>query len=301
MIFELTGSLTDKILFAMEDQKQLSALNAVDLSIVDGEEADEENIYMLPFWGGENGFKVLEDFTFSLHNKKVHDELKVILSEGRGVFRNFKNKLKDYPVIEHSFYKFKENAMKKVIQEWYNSLREGWGLEKLSSDMSEIEEYDDLVLEDFIFSGYNHLRDYDCIVKSAGEEAVKIREELPEQFAIKACSIWNRQFEFNDSDGVDGFVCHTLSNEFSGCVLYSQCQSPSIRTAELRVLLVDEKYRGLGIAKTLMKKCVSGLCQQGYEWLLIATNFIPQMIEPLFDKIGFQKIGNVYAADLTKL
>ncbi len=300
MIFELTDSLADKILFAMENQKQLSALNAKDLSIVDGEEADEENIYMLPFWGGENGYKVLEDFTFNLHNRKVHDELKAVLSEGRGVFRNFKNKLKYYPVIEHSFYKFKENAMKKVVQEWYNSLREEWGLEKLNSEILNVEEYEDLVLEDFIFNGYDHKRDYDHIAKTAGEEAIKIREELPEQFAIKACSMWNDQFSFNDSDGVDGFVCYTLSNEFSGCVLYSQCQSPSAKTAELRGLLVDENYRGLGIAKTLMNKCISSLCQQGYEWLLIATNFIPQMIEPLFDKIGFQKIGNVYAADLTK-
>lgn len=283
MIFTLTDSLTNKILFAMEDQKEMLALNAHTYELVSIEDADEENVYSLPFWGGDNGFKVLEDFTNELKDQKIKSELKVILSEGRGVFRNFKNKLKDYPEVEHGFYEFKENAMKKVIQEWYEALQESWNL----------------VLQDFNFTEYDQHRDDDCITQAVSVEAKKLEEELPAQFATMASTLYKSQFTFGE--GVNGFVCRTLSDEFAGCVLFSRCQSPSTETAMITGLVVVQNCRGIGIAKVLMEKCISNLRENGFKWLLIAANFIPQMLEPLFEEIGFKKTGNVFSADLTKI
>jgi len=283
MIFTLTDSLTDKLMFAMEDQKEMLALNAHTYELVSIEEADEENIYSLPFWGGDNGFKVLEDFTKELKDQSVKDELKKILSEGRGVFRNFKNKIKDYPEIEHGFYVFKENAMKTVIQEWYEALQEGWNL----------------ALADFKFDEYSQHRDDDCITAEVSVEAKKLEEELPAQFAVMASDLFKSQFTYGE--GVNGFVCRTLTDKFAGCVLFSQCQSPSIDTAMITGLMVVQNYRGIGIAKCLMDKCISKLRENGIKWLLIAANFIPQVLEPLFEEIGFNKTGNVYSADLTKI
>ena len=282
----------------MEDQNENLALDASNLSFVSAESADEENIYTLPFWGGENGYRLLEDFTSGLKNEKVYSSLRKILTEGRGVFRNFKNELKKYPEIEHGFYIYKENAMKVIVMDWYNALRESWGLEKLDYD---IEEYQDLVLEDFIFDEYNYTRDNNCIAEIVSAEAERLGEELPVEFSLQAKDLWLSQFADISGDSVNGFVCRTLSEEFAGCILFSLCPSPSTASAKLTGLVVAENYRGLGIAKELVEKCISSLRAKGISWLLIAANFIPLILEPLFDRLGFKKMGNVYAADLTKL
>ena len=69
------------------------------------------------------------------------------LSAGRGVFRNFKNALKQSRDLERSWYRFKEREMRRVVAEWYNQEREAAGLERLGP---EPEETEDLTVSDFV-------------------------------------------------------------------------------------------------------------------------------------------------------
>ena len=75
-------------------------------------------------------------------------DTEMVIEEGD----NFRNTLKKYPEIDKRWHIFKHRTMSARINEWYNSLREIWGLEKLD----QLSESDDaLVHDDFSFEEYN--------------------------------------------------------------------------------------------------------------------------------------------------
>ena len=78
----------------------------------------------------------------------VREELRTALSAGHGVFRNFKDILRSHPEIERLWYSFKDREMRNIVLEWYNSLRDFWGLERIGSEPEETEE---IVSHDFSF------------------------------------------------------------------------------------------------------------------------------------------------------
>ena len=100
MTFELTKSVIDDIIFSMEDQNSEFVFDAEGSCVVpldsflqtEAEELEEnENIYPLPRWTSDDGFKIMEEFVEVLRIPSVKEELEQILANGRGVFRNYKN------------------------------------------------------------------------------------------------------------------------------------------------------------------------------------------------------------------
>ncbi|MBQ3671014.1 MAG: hypothetical protein II921_05995 [Treponema sp.] len=300
MIFELTDSLAKEILFYMENQEgefvfDVSSKTVLPISAVD-ESADEENICSLPSWSSKDGFILLERFTDGVRSKKIQTELKAVLANGRGVFRNFKIVLKNYPEIERRFYKFKEKEMHLRLMEWYNALRESWGLEKLEEDS---EESENLLYEDFTFHAYNPERDKDCVALGASAIADEILEDNPDELGASLARIWLGRFDFFRSEGVNGFVCRTLSDDFAGCLLFSECVSPTKKAVALAACFVAQNYRGLGIAKELFSVCFSELHTRGVQWFIIADSAIPQGMESLLiNQFGFKKTGTCFVATL---
>ena len=291
MVFELTEPLCKEILFAMENQQKFFALDAVKGRVIEcsEESVDEDSVYSLPAWSSADGFNLLESFTQRYKGAAAVTELKKILSEGRGVFKNFKNALKKYPEIEKRFHLFKDKEMKPAVYEWYNALREEWGLETLDQDFYE---YDDLVLEDFTFRAYDHLLDGEC----AAQLADAFFDELKEQFSggygeclsdyMKALS---GLFNTSVKAELKGIVCRTLTDEFAGFLTYSECMSSSRKSAVLTGLFVNKNYRGLGIAKELLQKSISGLNQDGIHFFIINNMFVPQMLKPAVRRLGFEE------------
>lgn len=300
MIFELTDSIAKEILFYMENQEDefvFDALSKKVLPISQADElSDEENICSLPSWSSKDGFTLLEHFTDSLKSKKIRSELKNVLINGRGVFRNFKIVLKKYPEIERRFYRFKEKEMRVRLMEWYNALRETWGLEKLED---EIDESENLLYEDFAFHKYNMLRDRGCIASGASAIADEILEDNPDELGKALAEIWLKHTDSFGSESVNGFVCRTLSDEFAGCLLFSECLSSTKKAVALAACFVAQNYRGLGIAKELFSICFSDLKIRGVQWFIIADSAIPQAIEPLLiNHFGFKKTGACFVATL---
>ena len=151
MTFELTEKLTDSIISAMDNQEKIFVVNAAAGQLVEEMQADEENFYSLPEWGSAEGFAMREEFVAALHSPIVHDELMAVLHSGRGVFKNFRIILKSYPEIDKRWHIFKNRYMSARINDWYNSLREVWGLEKLDYFT---ESDDALIHDDFSFEEY---------------------------------------------------------------------------------------------------------------------------------------------------
>ena len=165
MNFELTDLLNDDIISAMENQDVEYVVDAAAGQLVisdsDGHMPDDERYYILPEWGPSDGFELRENFVKNLHSPLAREELQSALHSGRGVFKNFRNVLKNYPEIDKRWHIFKHRFMSARINEWYNSLREIWGLEKLD----QLPESDEsLVHDDFSFKEYDSVADKQTIL-----------------------------------------------------------------------------------------------------------------------------------------
>lgn len=305
MQFELTESIIEEVIFSMENQngeylfdseKQcVVPLDALNFS--EQEELEEnENLYSLPNWTSGDGFEIMQKFAENLRIPNLRAELLQVLANGRGVFRNFKNVLKQYPHIEKRFHAFKQSEMRSVVVEWYNSLRESWGLEKLNQDF---EEYNELIQEDFGFRPYNHQKDNDCIANEAKKIADEIKADFGGNKAKAIAHFWLRKFDYEKPSDIDGIVCRTLSDEFAGCLLFSKCESFAEKVVALTAVFVNQNYRGLGIARELFSRGISYLKKSGIQSFIIVDSVIPDYLEPLLVRCGFEKKGSAYMLELT--
>lgn len=313
MIFELSDSLLDDIIYSMEDQDVDQVIDAETGSIsfvgndgVDGwvsEEAldkEKDRYYALPEWNSNDGFDLLRDFTNNLHSPLAREDLRRAINGGRGVFRRFKDVIKSYPEVERKFFVFKENRMKARVVEWYNRLRESWGMEKLEfSESDASEETDELVLNDFIFREYDSVKDRNDIV--CGSDFVA--EEYSRQFSLElgeaVAEMWRKLSSARRCEDKFGYVCHSHADEFTGCLLFSFCPSSAKQTVALTDFFVLQDYRGLGIGEELLSKCLPMLKSRGIQWILISNTIIPDSMEHLLERFGFDRLGSGYLADLT--
>ncbi len=103
----------------------------------------------LPRWGSAEGFHLMESFVTSLDNPAYREQLSRALTMGKGVFRAFKDALKQNKEIEKLWFAYKEQRLRAVIVSWYNANREARGLAKLPAEPEETEE---LVMSDFSFA-----------------------------------------------------------------------------------------------------------------------------------------------------
>jgi GNAT superfamily N-acetyltransferase len=259
MRFELDKTLTDEILFYMEDQDgdfllDTKEVKIINIDIFDDESDEKGNKYedteryiSLPEWDSNDGFRLMEKFASQLKNPVIRHELTAALNTKRGVFRSFKNVLEHYPEAGKMWYNFKDKKMKEEVTAWYNSLREEWGLEPLGSEPSEIsEDISAIVLEDFIFR--------EGVEADASEVSALHKlcvEELKEN--EKACVTESKAP--SNLQGDIFLAAETASGEFSGYI-------SAVNSGEyLRItrLEVKPEYRGMGIGKTLLSKLLSKL------------------------------------------
>ena len=313
MTFELGDSLLDGIMYSMEDQEAEMVVDAREGCVlpVDGDQGpsgddvaddSEERYYDLPEWTSSDGFELLRDFTNSLHSPLAREDLKRALNGGRGVFRRFKDAIKFYPEVERKFFVFKENRMKARVVEWYNGLRESWGMEKLEFSTGDaLEETEELVLNDFVFREYDPVKDGDDISRGsdfvAEEYARQFSQELGEAVAEMwrgLSGAWGREEKF-------GSVCRSHDDEFTGCLLFSFCPPTARTTVALTDFFVLQDYRGLGIGEELLSKSLPMLKGRGIQWVLISNTIVPEPMERLLERFGFDRLGSGYLADLTKV
>ena len=298
MKFELTDSLTDEIISAMENQDVEYTVYAPEGQLVvsdsDGNKPDDELFYSLPEWGPSDGFALREDFVNNLHSPLAHDELQSALHSGRGVFKNFRNVLKNYPEIDKRWHIYKHKYMSARINEWYNSLREIWGLEKLD----QLPELDDtLVHDDFSFKEYDPAADKQTILLNITADSCE-DETLPLEVNRAFYGLWRSQFENASADTQTGFICSSLSDEFAGCITASPLLQNQDKIVAITSLFVSEQYRGLGIGTELIEMCISSLRDCGKEWVLIPNTIAPELLQPLLTRTGFRKINSGYILSL---
>lgn len=297
MIFELTDALVDSIISALENQEQQFAVDASSGSLVDIEnvEVDEDSYYMIPSWSSADGFNLMEQFVDSLHSPMARNDLLTVLRSGRGVFRGFKDVLRSYPEVEKKWHYFKNKQLINYVNQWYNSLRETWGLEKLDC---EVEETDELLHDDFTFLPFDHSCDSAEVLESLDAVAKEYTTEYPSEVGLALADLFKAESEDGFGKNACGFVCRSYSKEFAGCAVFAPCLKNAPDTVLLTSFFVQQKYRGLGIGRELFEQALAELKNRRFKWVLIANTIIPESITPLLLRTGFKKIGSGYIADL---
>ncbi len=295
MYFDLTESLIDSILDAMDNQTSIFVLNTKESVLVPAEQstADNGQFISLPKWTSADGFEIRQQFVLNLHTPVAKDELQQILHSGRGVFRNFKNCLKQYPEIEKRWHLFKRLKMLSRINDWYNALRELWGLEALPS---EPEDFEDLVKNDFVFRGYNSEQDKELILQYADANTGLSDAPLEKEVSRALTFLWKSQFQIQSENL--GFICRTFSNDFTGCITFQPCPSTSAKTVVMTAFFVLQNFRGLGIGKELLSLSLDDLRKRKIQWVIITNVIIPDHMIPLLNRLGFEKLGSGYIAKL---
>lgn len=291
MTFTLTEELTDEIISAMENQETVYVVDAkANQLVVQENNPDEDNYYSLPEWKPADGFLIREDFVKQLHAPLAHDELQNVLHSGRGVFKSFRNVLKNYPEIDKRWHIYKHRIMSARVSEWYNSLREIWGLEKLDQLM---ESDDALVHDDFSFKEFNSDTDKESILFNITASDCD-ESELPFEVEATILEMWKNQFARDDSTEQFGYVCYSLSDEFAGIITASHILENQEKIMVITSLFVPEQFRGLGICTEMLSMCISKLQSCGKKWVLLPDYLAPEIIQPLLIRTGFEKKQSGY-------
>lgn len=285
MIFTLTDRLLGDIIQAMENQEKVFVVNAASSQLVEEIQSDEENFYKLPEWTPSDGFKMRQDFVDALHAPIAKEELQAVLHSGRGVFKNFRTILKSYPEIDKRWHIFKNKYMSIRINDWYNSLREIWGLEKLDQ-YTESDEV--LIHDDFSFTEYISEIDNKLIFKNINANFID-DENLPSELKNAIYEMWKSQFEKYETTNQIGYICKSLSDDFAGCITTSPIFDNQEKIIIVTSFFVPEQFRGLGIGTELISMCISKLQSLGKKFILLPNLMAPEIIEPLLTRTGFVK------------
>ncbi len=304
MFFELTDSITDDIVFSMEDQGGEWYFDSINKTVASREmmeevgselDLDSDDFYSIPQWTSEDGFELMEDFTENLHTPGAKTDLRRALSGGRGVFRNFKNVLKQYPEVEQRWFLFKNDKMCSKVLEWYNSLRESWGLEKLAEeDSDKVQETDELLLNDFIYGEYDSQSDWTDIRSGlTGLMENDTDLERAELFLLQNHSNLSKPEEKS------GLVCRSQDSDFVGCLLITNCPSCSEKTVVVTDFFVIQNHRGLGIGRLLLSKCLEELKDRGVHFCYVSGMLVPETFRLTFEQFGFKKNGPGFITDLS--
>ncbi|OBS20052.1 hypothetical protein FPOA_11773 [Fusarium poae] len=78
------------------------------------------------------------------------------------------------------------------------------------------------------------------------------------------------------------------NGEFLGCIMLVQDKKP--KTAKLRLLIVEESARGLGVGTALIQACIDFAKEAGYEQVDLWTHNVLEGARRLYAKAGFKMI-----------
>ena len=295
----MTSELINEIVFSMEDQNKSYLLDSSVPVLLKKEEVqnfDSDRYYTLPVWDSINGFKLMEQFVAVLKNTFIADKLRSTLLAGKGVFRNFKDVLKNYPEVEKQWFSFKEQKMKQVILSWYNDLRDIWGLEHMEpepEDNSELVQ-DDFTFRPFSFSDINSLY---SAVESAFDD---INMEYDRESAFVLSLLWKKQREFEDDKKRVVIVCESVSEDFAGfaAASYFDEEKKLQHVVLVTSFLILPQFRGLGLGSELLRRLLQELKQQNVTKVFFTDLLIPDFFCSVLLREGFSKLGSIFCIDL---
>jgi GNAT superfamily N-acetyltransferase len=289
MEFTLTDEILGQIIFAMENQKQTFYVQrATGLLVQDEElaalpEEQAGRFVEIPAWKPADGFRLMEKFVAQLRNPVFSERLSSCLSSGSGVFRSFKDTLKQNSEVEKLWYQFKEKGMRREVRRWYNQQRELAGLEQLGP---EPEDTEDLLLSDFIIRE-GKAEDLPALLSLDRRAYTNMVPGIPAERAEELYR-GRREGAAPLAAGAVLLVAETPDGSLAGFVWGEAGQDCAGReTLALVQLAVDELFRGLGLGKLLAERLLEAARGLGHDRVQVSLWGRSMEILPLFTALGF--------------
>ncbi len=302
MINRLTAELTDQIIYGMENQEDFFVLNietgevrAEDLSWPD-ETTSGSSLERIPRWKPADGFQLMERFVDSLNNPVFRERLRGALTGGRGVFRNFKNILKEREDIQRLWFLFKEKEMRTRVQEWFGQICEARGLSLLGMEGEEPEDTDDLVFSDFRVDDapQEMSEDLDTWDLKAMKEALA---DSPPEF-VYLQYLARRRLTGVDPDSLTVLRLSAPDGETAGIIWGTDAWLSAEVSAVLQAdpgvsfimqLYIEPEYRGLGMSRILLQAYLERSRERGVKRVVLDLwGSIPEGLRHMFIEYGFE-------------
>jgi len=323
MEFQLTKELVDQVMFGMENQDSEFLLDLRDQKVIridelheDGED-DQERYIPLPLWRSVDGYNLMEKFVASLHNPIYREILRRILASGKGVFRQFKDALKEKKEIEQLWYYFKEREMRSRVVEWYNILRESWGLSRIGDP--EGEETESLVLSDFTLTLVDSNAQVGISVETSGVQAapsnriedivghfdrlgfgecyLDVPEDVTDYLYRRRLRLLGGPSDessrilamFTPLNDLAGFLWAAVENLGDGRLVSTIVQ-----------IYVLPEFRGLGLAHELFTHYCRDAYEDKVELLLFELHGSSEFLSAMIEREGARRMSQMYEINITR-
>lgn len=277
MEFELSPEAFDRIIFAMEDQSSNAHVHRTTGRLVRELPVAAADFVRLPPWKPADGFYLMEAFVATVPNRHHRQRLRAALSTGKGVFRSFKNALKQSRHLERRWYRFKEKEMRRIVADWYNREREAVGLARLGP---EPEETDDLVVTDFVVTPATtgHLDEAHGIDLEALTELREAPPGEPDDYFEQR----RRELDRPESHLV---VACTPQDEVVGMAWARECGASEWELIQIAVM---PYYRGLGLAVRLLQALADQAAETGVATVRARLDEDSLDARGLLERVGFR-------------
>lgn len=292
MPLPLTAALLDQILFAMEDQDNFSVLNLVTRQV---EVCDDENacgdgsVLPLPTWSSSDGFKMMREFSESLHNPAVQDELRAVLDSGHGVFRRFKQVLKPRDLLYRQWLRFKRRSMEAKIHDWVDQ----WPELAFADPADPVQGAEDAGLLAADFSFREGRADEAALLSDWDTEAC--HEAAQQAFGDGApdyVEYFRRGRKFLPGDRF--WVAENPQAEWAGVVWCRVWKGGDAEVVDVLLWFVDPEYRGLGVGSKLLESVRTAVGPAPA--LVVGTAAGDKRIEGPLNRAGFHPTGRLWMA-----
>jgi len=181
--------------------------------------------------------------------------------------------------------------------QWYNLLRDTWGLEKLGE---EPEDSEDLIHDDFIFRQYQHNTDEEHLLLASNSIMAEMERDWPGELGVALSELWQNQYIHGEQKSSFSLIVETVDGDFAGCIAACPCPTYARKTMLLTTFFVLQNYRGLGLGKELLSICLSNLKRQGIRWVILSNMIIPSFLVSCLTRFGFVSYGGGYILDFSK-
>ena len=251
----LSPELLEQIIFGMENQAEIFCLDVEKLAVIPKNQREEEDpeelrYLSLPRWTPANGYNIMERFVLSLNNPLYRNRLRAILHSGKGVFRNFKDLLKEKPEIEKLWFHYKTKELRNYIQEWLDSFENYRNMMTLGEAKENLEE---LLLSDFLFieNPEHHREEVKRIDRMVLDDMIN---QLPPEIRA-AEAVYLPLVEASDF-----IVAESPEKEMAGFIIFRTSGTSAVITN----LYTLPEYRGLRVAEELYIQTESLLLSKGF-------------------------------------
>ena len=275
----LTEEILERVVYGMENQKDRLMLNPSD-GLLHPEKENDGSFIPLPPWGPSEGYRLMDGFAASLPDTGFRMRLFDLLHSGSGVFRNFKDALKERPELQSLWRRYKKREMRKAALSWMSRWSEALALETLGPEPEE--DWSQLSSSEFL------------IRKIEEDEQDKVLKWIQLAEAENLSGINTGEHSPSYSEDGDILVAESPGGEIVGFSWLSITSIEAGLEGRLNQVYVLPELRGLGIGRLLINASLKQAEDRGVALLTAKTGLSGKLLGHYFESAGFSPVMTLW-------